>query len=47
MQVKSYEQLMAWQEKAIALVTDIYSVTSGFPRDEMYGLTNQLRRAAV
>jgi four helix bundle protein len=46
MQVKSYQQLIAWQ-KAIALVTDIYSITSGFPRDEIYGLTSQLRRAAV
>jgi four helix bundle protein len=46
MQVKSYQQLIAWQ-KAIALVTHIYSVTAGFPRDEIYGLTSQLRRAAV
>jgi four helix bundle protein len=46
MQVKSYQQLIAWQQ-AIALVTDIYSITSTFPRDEIYGLTSQLRRAAV
>ncbi len=46
MQVKAYQQLIAWQ-KAIALVTYIYSVTSKFPRDEIYGLTSQLRRAAV
>jgi four helix bundle protein len=45
-QVKTYQQLIAWQ-KAIALVTYIYSVTSKFPRDEIYGLTSQLRRAAV
>jgi four helix bundle protein len=29
------------------LVTDVYRATKGFPRDELYGLTNQLRRAAV
>lgn len=31
----------------MVLVTRIYSVTQGFPRDEIYGLTNQLRRASV
>ena len=46
MHIKAYQQLIAWQ-KAIALVTCIYSVTSKFPRDEIYGLTRQLRRAAV
>lgn len=42
----SYRDLVAWQ-KAMALVTDIYGVTESFPAREMYGLTNQLRRAAV
>jgi four helix bundle protein len=46
LQAKSYQQLIAWQ-KAVALVTDIYSITAGFPRDEIYGLTSRLRRAAV
>jgi four helix bundle protein len=46
MQVKHYQQLIAWK-KAIALVTNIYSVTAAFPRAEVYGLTSQLRRAAV
>jgi four helix bundle protein len=45
-QLKHYQQLIAWQ-KAIALVTEIYSATKSFPRDEIYGLTSQLRRAAV
>ena len=44
--VKQYQDLIAWQ-RAIALVTDIYKMSSSFPRDEMYGLTSQLRRAAV
>ncbi|MGA8215019.1 MAG: four helix bundle protein [Candidatus Sulfotelmatobacter sp.] len=38
--------MIAWR-KAMDLVTDIYQVTQSFPRDELYGLTNQLRRAAV
>jgi len=46
MQVKGYQQLIAWQ-KAVALVTDIYRISSTFPREEVYGLTSQLRRAAV
>ena len=46
MAVKQYQDLIAWQ-KAIALVTEIYKASSSFPRDEMYGLTSQLRRAAV
>ena len=43
---ESYRDLIAWR-KAMDLVTDIYRVTRSFPRDELYGLTNQLRRAAV
>ncbi len=46
MQLKHYQQLIAWQ-KAIALVTEVYSATKSFPRDEIYGLTSQIRRAAV
>ena len=44
--VKAYTDLIAWQ-KAIALVTEIYRITRSFPKDEIYGLTAQLRRAAV
>jgi len=43
---KSYRDLIAWQ-KAIQLVTDIYKVTRQFPKEEIYGLTSQIRRAAV
>jgi four helix bundle protein len=46
MQIRKYQELIAWQ-KAIALVTEIYSQTSAFPQHEIYGLTSQLRRAAV
>jgi four helix bundle protein len=46
MAVTTYRDLIAWQ-KAMDLVADIYRVTQKFPREEQYGLTNQLRRAAV
>ena len=35
-----------WQ-KSVELVTMIYSITKSFPKDELYGLTNQIRRASV
>ena len=43
---QSYRDLIAWQ-KAMRFVTEIYRATQQFPRTELYGLTNQLRRAAV
>ena len=43
---QSYRQLVAWQ-KSMEFVMDVYKVTTGFPRDELYGLATQLRRAAV
>jgi four helix bundle protein len=42
----SYRDLIVWQ-KAIAMVTEVYRSTHCFPREETYGLTSQLRRAAV
>lgn len=41
-----YRQLIAWQ-KAISMVSRAYQLTQGFPREEVYGLTSQMRRAAV
>lgn len=41
-----YRDLVAWK-KAMELVTEVYAVTRGFPKDELYGLVTQLRRAAV
>ena len=46
MKIDSYRQLEVWQ-KAVALVTEIYQITRSFPREELYGLTSQVRRAAV
>lgn len=42
----TYRDLIAWQ-KATQLAFDVYSCTREFPRDEIYGLTSQMRRAAV
>ena len=44
--INSHEDLIVWQ-KAIDFVTDIYSITDSFPKSEMYGLTNQIRRSVV
>jgi four helix bundle protein len=42
----SYRDLIVWQN-AVKFITRIYQVTRSFPKDELYGLTNQMRRAAV
>ena len=44
--VKSHEDLQVWQ-MAIDFVTDLYKATNNFPKSELYGLTNQIRRASV
>ena len=41
-----YRQLIAWQ-RSMALVTHVYRASQSFPSSEMYGLTSQMRRAAV
>ena len=46
MKVKNYQELIVWQ-KAMDLVEEVYTVSKCFPREEIYGLTSQLRRAAV
>jgi four helix bundle protein len=43
---KNYKDLIAWQ-KAMDLVEMVYMATGQFPKEELYGLTNQLRRAVV
>lgn len=43
---QSYRELIAWQ-RSIDVVTEVYRVTESFPRREIYGLTAQIRRAAV
>jgi four helix bundle protein len=44
--VQSYRDLIAWQ-KSMQLAREIYRLTEAFPRVETYGLTSQMRRAAV
>lgn len=46
MTVKSYRELIAWQ-KGVDLAVAVYDATKRFPREEIYGLTSQVRRAAV
>jgi four helix bundle protein len=44
--MRSFKDLKVWQ-KGHELTLSIYRATKSFPRDEMYGLTSQLRRAAA
>ena len=46
MSIRDYRDLIAWQ-KAIDLVEKAYRTAKRFPREELYGLTSQLHRAAV
>jgi four helix bundle protein len=46
MQIESHRDLHAWQ-RAMEYVVEIYKLSSSFPKEELYGLTSQLRRAAV
>jgi four helix bundle protein len=44
--IKSFKDLEVWQV-GHELVLEVYRLTRGFPREETYGLTSQLRRSAV
>ena len=44
--MKTYKDLVVWQ-KAMDLVTEIYRITARFSKEELYGLTSQIRRSAV
>jgi len=44
--VQDFRNLKVW-EKAHALTLDIYKASKSFPREEMYGMTSQMRRASV
>jgi four helix bundle protein len=43
--IKKFEDLRIWKESH-ALTIEIYKITKGFPKSELYGLTSQLRRAS-
>lgn len=44
--MKTHKDLDIWI-KGISLITDIYNLTKNFPKEERYGLTSQMRRAAI
>jgi four helix bundle protein len=44
--VESYRDLLVWQ-RAVQMTLAIYRFTSGFPKEELFGLTSQIRRAGV
>ena len=44
--LKNYKELKVWR-RSYQLCLEIYRITKGFPKEERYGLTSQIRRAAV
>ena len=46
MKTSDYKNLVVWQ-KAMTLCNDVYVLTKAFPKEELFGITNQMRRCAV
>jgi four helix bundle protein len=44
--IRTFRDLLVWQ-KAMRLVTKLYRVSASFPKEEIYGITSQMRRCAV
>jgi four helix bundle protein len=44
--IRDFRDLIIWQ-RAMALAKEVYRITKSFPREEKFGLTSQLRRAAL
>lgn len=44
--LKNYKELVVWQ-KSYQLCLDVYRITKRFPKEEMYSMTSQIRRAAI
>jgi four helix bundle protein len=44
--MKTFRDLFIWQ-KAMTLVTNAYQITEKFPKEELFGLTSQIRRSAI
>ena len=44
--INSYKDLIVWQ-KSMELVKSVYELTTNFPKEEIYGLTSQIKRSAV
>ena len=45
MKLKSYKELIVWQ-KSFKLAVEVYKLTKGFPKSDLYGLTIQMQRSA-
>ena len=45
-EIKSFRDLIIWQ-RGINLVKDVYEETRNFPKEELYGITTQIRRSAI
>jgi len=45
-EIKSYKDLLIWQ-KGIDIIIKLYQLVEGFPKEEIYALTSQLKRAAI
>ena len=45
-QIESYKDMIVWQQ-AMGLVVAVYAITKQWPREELYGLTSQVRRSAT
>jgi len=46
MQIQSYKELHVWQ-KAMKLAAVMYTFTADFPKNELYGMSSQMRRSAI
>lgn len=46
MEIKSFKDLFVWQ-RSVELISAVYELTEQFPKSEMYGLTAQMKRAAI
>lgn len=44
--IKSYKDLIIWQ-KSVDLAVEVYKLSSEFPKEEIYGMTSQIRRAVT
>ena len=44
--MKTHRDLKVWND-SIIFVTRLYEITNKFPKEELYGITSQIRRAAV
>jgi four helix bundle protein len=44
--MRTHKDLDVWKD-GIAFVTKVYKITSSFPKEEMYGITSQIRRASI